>query len=175
MLLWVDIETTGLVPALGEILEVGLVITGDRLEFIDNFDIIVKPSNSQLLHDLPALVHEMHEKSGLLSDCMNIGVRAEEAERTLLSWLQNHPSTKGLPMCGSSVGFDRSWLEYHMGNLAAWWGYRTVDVSSIKELTRRWAPERVFLEPFEKKTHRPLNDLRYSLDEARHYMNEFFS
>ncbi len=173
MLAWVDIETTGLDPEMGSILEVGIIITGDRCEEIARESWIVRPLNAHHLITMPEEAARMHTRSGLMTDCLE-GLSLNRAERDIRSWLALYAAGKGGPMCGSSVHFDRAWLRHHMPSVFSWWGYRNIDISSVKELTKRWAPQFTTGSYKEKKGHRVLSDLEYTIEEARHYMENIF-
>lgn len=173
MLVWVDIETTGLDPRVDSILEVGFVMTDDDLHVKATYSVVVRPARRQ--EPTPGgIVHGMHTESGLLEDCEQIGVDPRLAEKSLRSWLESKIAAEASPMCGSSVHFDRAFLAEQMPSVAEWFAYRNIDISTIKELARRWRPEVVAAEPNPYKRHRVVPDLQDTLALARHYREKFF-
>ena len=174
MLAWVDTETTGLDGASDLLLEVGIVLTDDELNFIDQKDIIVGHIPERRLLQMIPLVQTMHRESGLWHDVLQSRFDAPSAEAVMVAWLAERiaPDT---PMCGSTISFDRErFLRPQMPSLEALFHYRTIDVSSFKETARRFAPS-VYDEwqeiKSEIKAHRTLSDCYESIEEYKFYLS----
>lgn len=181
MIAWVDLETTGLDARLERVLEVGLVLTDDRLN--------VMSRTSTLIHQQPGwetrlipLVREMHEKSGLIQAIYEAGADAPlkvDAESLLLGWLFDQMEAYGftngeLPLGGSSVHFDRGFMELYFPALYRQFHYRSIDVSTVKELCRRWYPDIFKMAPAKQERHRVIPDLDDTLAELRFYEDWMF-
>lgn len=181
MMVWTDVETTGLDERRGHLLEVALVVTSDDLVELDCARCLVKPvvceSWDEFVAGLDPVVREMHTKSGLLDEVGRLGPgnSASRVEVELLGWLHRLPekwTTLSLwetPLCGSTVGFDRRWLRAHMPDLEAAFYYRSVDVSGLVELSSRWAPGVWARRPKKKEAHRALDDAREAIDYLRYF------
>lgn len=180
MLIWIDTETTGLDPETDELLEIALVVTDDDLHEVARFRSVLKQENFQP-SALDDFVLEMHVKSGLIDDLKKAEFTVEEIEDLLVDFLSTQYGEyelKTTPLAGSSVGFDRAFLKVQMPRLEQLLSYRTVDVSSIKELANRWN------RPLQKKrkkemsgngiAHRALDDILYSIEETRYYRKHLF-
>ncbi len=168
-LVWIDCEMTGLDLAVDELVEIAVIVTDSELVPVhDGFSIVIKP-HASALDNMGAFVTEMHTSSGLISE-IDGGVSAEEAELKVLEYLQQH-ITEGQrpPLAGNSVGTDRSFLAKQMPRLDAFLHYRNVDVSSLKELARRWYPRVYFNAPPKEGSHRALTDIRESIRELTYY------
>jgi len=191
--LWVDTETTGLDPTMGMILEVGLIVTTTELDEIARTSVVIhrdsKHVNRFLDHDWTGEVRSMHQNSGLLSQVEASTIGPDAAEKYLIDWIDSvERSTvgeqddrtgeaverevgrvRGGPMCGSTVAFDRAWLEAWMPGLAACWHYRNVDVSGLRTVAREWcAPAVIDGLPHWRGMHRVLPDLEDSITLARY-------
>lgn len=172
-LVWVDIETTGLDPTTDSVLEVGLVITDAELQVTATTSRVIAPTR-RLLEHAEHVVRDMHDRSGLAHELRDgWGLAKQDVEATLCTWLADRITPRTSPMCGSSVNFDRRFLEEQMPNLAALFHYRMVDVSTIKELVRRWHPD--LRMPPRKGAHRALQDIADSIEELRFYRHQFFA
>ncbi len=177
MLTWIDIETTGLDPDLDAILELSVMITGDRLEMMAKRNYIIKPFNFTMsMAAAPDLVREMHEKSGLIQDVLDRGMSYEAVNADLCEWYKIHLAQGKSPMCGSSVHFDRGFLRRRFPDFEAMFHYRNIDISTIKELVTRWCPEKEWpgMGEDNPKRHRGLDDLSHTLAEARWYYEHLF-
>lgn len=173
-MLFIDIETTGLDPQEEIILEVGLSLVDPGLNVIDDISHVIKIADT-LPESCGKIVQDMHTKSGLWDDCINNGLDGREVENLLVEWLRGKGyEPQSSPWCGSSVSFDRGFIEPDMPKLAAEFHYRQIDVSTVKELCRRFNP-RVFefLPEPDIKAHRVLSDLRWSIAELKYYTDNF--
>ena len=182
MLVWVDLETTGITPREHRILEMAMVITDDDLNVVDEFSRGIKQPYrpaSGFRSSMPPDVLLMHQKSGLLDEvaAANYDVEAVEAEMRVFMeasvGLASPNIRKRPPMAGSSVHFDRSFLEVHMPALVGHFHYRNFDVTSFGEAARRWYPDE-FVEPEKQRLHRALPDLHDTLAEMRYIRSTFF-
>jgi oligoribonuclease (3'-5' exoribonuclease) len=183
VIVWTDIESTGLDENKGHLLEVALVATDDDLNERTFTSVVVRPVGISIgAVEMPLVVREMHEKSGLLKDVAdeNVAMRLYEGEQFLVDWLA---STFGriedllqVPLAGSTIGFDRRWLSIHMPNVQKRFNHRSIDVSSFTELASRWAPSVYANRPKQEKgvAHRALEDVRNSIEYLRYYRQSGF-
>lgn len=176
MIAWADIETTGLDEHVEHLLEVALIITDDQLEERACTSVVVKPLGARLDElNIPLVVREMHEKSGLLADVEKIGIERPEAEAHLLRWLQTEfkevEGLRNIPMAGNTIAFDRRWLRRQMPELERTFLHVMIDVSSIGMLAQRWAPHIHTERPRQPRgvAHRALDDIRHSIKTLRYY------
>jgi len=170
-----DLEMTGLEPDRHVIVEIATVITDDDLNVIADGPDLVIHANDEQLAEMGDFVTEMHTKSGLLPAIVSSTVSVEEAEAATLAFLKEHiAEERTIPLCGNSIGTDRRFLQEYMPALEAFLHYRNVDVSTIKELAKRWNPN-VLAAMTEKDTsHRALDDIRESIAELVHYREALF-
>lgn len=178
-LAWIDLETTGLDPQRDRILEVGVIVTDDDLVEKDRISMLVGPEDSRhsefwvdsMVRGMKRDVVEMHTRSGLIDDLRSGRCKHIRAvEDTVLAFLIQHEPSGKVPMCGSSVHFDRRFLQEHMVWLESWFHYRNIDVSSLNEAAKRWSP--LFyrtVEELKRESHRVLDDLEDSIELARHH------
>ncbi|MDR2252587.1 MAG: oligoribonuclease [Bifidobacteriaceae bacterium] len=168
-IVWVDCEMTGLDLTRDALIEIAVVVTDSALTPLgDGVDIVIKPP-ARALAEMSEYVRDMHRASGLLS-LLDAGVTLAEAEARVMEYLRAYaPQAGKAPLAGNSVGTDRGFIERDMPRLAAHLHYRTIDVSSLKELTRRWYPRVYFAAPVKLGGHRALGDIRDSIDELRYY------
>ncbi|WP_166983472.1 oligoribonuclease [Paramicrobacterium fandaimingii] len=173
-LVWIDCEMTGLDVSVDELVEVAVVITDFDLNIIDEgFDIVIKPNDSAL-SNMNDFVTEMHRSSGLLEEIPE-GVSLADAEYQVLEYIQKHvPEERKAPLAGNTIGTDRAFLARYMPRLDAHLHYRNVDVSSIKELSRRWFPRAYFNAPKKDGGHRALADILESIRELQYYRQIVF-
>jgi oligoribonuclease len=171
-LIWIDLEMTGLDPERHVILEIASLVTDQALNIISEGPCISIHPEAEALSSMDEWSREHHHRSGLLDRAQNSPYDHQAAERSTLSFLSHH-SRKGLsPLCGNSIWQDRRFLIKHMSELEAFFHYRNIDVSSIKELVRRWYPA---IPRFRKqKTHTALSDIRESIAELRYYREKVF-
>ena len=173
-LVWVDCEMTGLDPERDEIVEIACIVTDAELTELDaGISLVVKPSDEPLA-SMDDVVVRMHTESGLLDEIPD-GIALADAEAQVLDYVRTHvPEARKAPLAGSSVYVDRGFLAHYMPDLDAHLHYRLVDVSSIKELVRRWYPRVYFATPEKHGNHRALGDIRESIAELRYYRDAVF-
>lgn len=173
-LVWIDCEMTGLDLGADALIEVAALVTDSELNVLgEGVDIIIKPSD-QALEQMGDFVREMHTTSGLLEDLPQ-GISMREAEEMVLSYLREHvPAPRKAPLAGNSIGTDRAFLARDMPDLEGFVHYRNVDVSSIKELSRRWFPKAYYNAPAKSGNHRALADIQESIEELRYYREAVF-
>ncbi|WP_182524152.1 oligoribonuclease [Nocardioides dongkuii] len=173
-LVWIDCEMTGLDLGVDALIEVAALVTDFDLNVLgEGVDIIVKPP-AEALDQMGDFVRTMHEKSGLLEELAG-GVSMEEAEERTLAYIREHcPDGSRPPLAGNTVATDRSFLARDMPTLEQFLHYRIVDVSSIKELSRRWFPRAYFQAPPKRGNHRALADIQESIEELRYYRDAVF-
>ena len=173
-LVWIDCEMTGLSLETDALVEVAALVTDFDLQVLgEGVDVIIKPP-PEALAQMVDFVRDMHTKSGLLEELEN-GVTLAEAERVVLDYVREHcaPDSRP-PLAGNTIGTDRSFLARDMKELEGFLHYRVVDVSSIKELSRRWFPRAYFQAPAKRGNHRALADIRESIEELRYYREAVF-
>jgi oligoribonuclease len=173
-LVWIDCEMTGLDLAHDALIEIACLVTDGDLNVLDEgVDLVIKPPAEALDH-MPEVVREMHTASGLLAELPS-GVTLAEAQDQVLGYVRSHiPEPKKAPLCGNSIATDRSFIARDMPMLDAYLHYRMVDVSSIKELARRWYPRVYFASPPKHGGHRALADVKESIQELRYYRETVF-
>jgi oligoribonuclease len=173
-LVWIDCEMTGLNTEVDCLVEVAVVITNSELEVLDSgLDLVIKPTDEGLAN-MSDFVRDMHTKSGLIEE-FETGLDLAEAERLVLEYVQRFvPDPRTAPLAGNSIGTDRMFLNKHMPALDQHLHYRNIDVSSIKELSRRWFPRVYFNLPKKVGDHRALADILESIEELRYYRKTVF-
>jgi oligoribonuclease len=173
-LVWIDCEMTGLDLGADALIEVAALVTDFELNVLgDGVDVIIKPSQESL-DQMVEFVRSMHEKSGLLDELAD-GMTLAEAEEQVLAYIKEHcPDGSRPPLAGNTVATDRSFLARDMPGLESFLHYRIVDVSSIKELSRRWYPRAYFAAPTKRGNHRALADIQESIEELRYYREAVF-
>jgi oligoribonuclease len=173
-LVWIDCEMTGLDLGADALIEVAALVTDFELNVLgDGIDIIVKPP-PEAIDQMNDFVRDMHEKSGLSRE-LDSGVTLEEAEERVLAYIKEHcPDGSRPPLAGNTVATDRAFLARDMPTLETFLHYRIVDVSSIKELSRRWFPRAYFQAPAKRGNHRALADIQESIEELRYYREAVF-
>jgi oligoribonuclease len=174
-LVWIDCEMTGLDNSRDQLVEIAVIVTDAELNELDEgVNIIICPPDLSILEGMDPIVQEMHTSSGLL-ELIPGGVSLAEAEAQILGYVREHvPEARKAPLAGSSVYVDRGFLARDMPELDAHLHYRLVDVSSVKELARRWYPRTYFASPEKKGNHRALGDIRDSIAELRYYREAVF-
>jgi oligoribonuclease len=173
-LVWIDCEMTGLDLRVDALIEVALLITDAELNVVgDGVDLVIKPPQDAL-DTMPDVVRAMHTGSGLL-DALPSGITLAEAQEQLLVAVREFvPEVRKAPLCGNSIATDRGFIARDLPALDDHLHYRMIDVSSIKELARRWYPRVYFASPAKKGGHRALADIRESIEELRYYREALF-
>ncbi len=168
-IVWVDCEMTGLEITVDEICEIGVVVTDGELNLLDpGLQLVIKPSG-KALRNMGDFVRQMHTDSGLLVEIPK-GISMAKAEKQVLEYIKQWVSEeRTAPLAGNSIGTDRMFLNRQMPNLDKFLHYRNIDVSSLKELSRRWFPRVYFQLPKKTGNHRALADILESIQELRYY------
>lgn len=174
VLVWIDCEMTGLDLSRDALVEVACIITDSELNRLDEgVDVVIKPP-PESLEQMSQVVREMHTASGLLPELAG-GVTLAEAESLVFDYIRRHvPEPKKAPLCGNSIGTDRTFIARDMPGVDSYLHYRMIDVSSIKELVRRWYPRVYFAAPEKQGGHRALADITESIRELRYYREAIF-
>ncbi len=173
-IVWIDCEMTGLHPQADALIEVAALVTDSELTVLgDGVQVVIKPP-AEALEQMNDLVRAMHTESGLL-DALAEGTTLAEAEKRVLEYVREWvPEPGKAPLAGNSVGTDRVFLLRDMPELEAYLHYRIIDVSSVKELARRWYPRAYFASPQKAGGHRALADITESIAELRYYREAVF-
>ncbi|UCM90231.1 oligoribonuclease [Streptomyces marincola] len=173
-MVWIDCEMTGLSLADDALIEVAALVTDSELNVLgDGVDVVIRPP-AAALESMPEVVRAMHTASGLLDE-LAAGTTLREAEDLVLDYIRRHaPEAGKTPLCGNSIGTDRGFLARDMPRLETHLHYRVIDVSSVKELARRWYPRAYFNSPEKSGNHRALADIRESIAELRYYREAIF-
>lgn len=171
-LVWMDMEMTGLDPDRDTVLEIATLVTDDDLNIIAEGPVFAVSQSEAILAGMDEWNQRTHGESGLLDRVRKSGVSLAEAESQTLQFIKAHVGEKTAPLCGNTVWQDRRFLFRHMPTLEAYLHYRIIDVSTLKELARRWQP--AIASGFRKQgAHTALADIRESLDELRYYRSTF--
>lgn len=170
-----DLEMTGLDPTSHVIVEIATIATDDELNIIEEGPDLVIHQPDDVLALMDPFVVNMHTTSGLLEMIKNSAVSHDQAVAETLAFIQKHsPEAGKIPLCGNSIGTDRRFLAKYMPDIENWLHYRCVDVSSVKELVRRWYPGLEHARPNKINSHRALDDVRESINELRFYREHIF-
>lgn len=174
LLVWIDCEMTGLSLESDALIEVAALVTDAELNVLgEGIDVIIAPEPEQLAQ-MSDFVRAMHEKSGLLTE-LDGGLTMADAEQRVLDYIRDFvPEGRKAPLAGNTIGTDRAFLLRDMPELEAHVHYRNVDVSSIKELARRWFPRVYYNTPGKSGNHRALADIQESIEELRYYRESLF-
>ena len=173
--MWIDCEMTGLDPVNDVLVEIAVVVTDADLQPLDPGIDIVIAATSDKLAAMPDVVREMHTASGLLAALDTATTSLADAERQVLDYIKRFvPERRKAPLCGNSIATDRSFIARYMRELDDHLHYRMIDVSSIKELARRWYPRIYFNAPAKHGGHRALADILESITELRYYRDAMF-
>jgi oligoribonuclease len=175
LLVWIDCEMTGLDLGRDALIEVAALVTDPDLNVLgDGVDVVIHAEDA-LLDGMFDIVREMHDKSGLTEQVRASTIGVEEAEDRIMSYLATHvPEPRSAPLCGNSIATDRGFLARDMPRLDAHLHYRMIDVSSIKELCRRWYPRTYYGQPPKGLAHRALADIKESIRELEFYRRTIF-
>jgi oligoribonuclease len=173
-LVWIDCEMTGLDLSRDALVEIACLVTdGDLKTLDDGINLVIKPP-AESLQTMPELVRQMHTTSGLLAE-LDAGITLDQAQEQVLAYIKGHvKDSRRVPLCGNSIATDRAFLARDMPELDTFLHYRMIDVSSIKELSRRWFPRAYFASPEKHGGHRALADIRESVQELRYYRDAVF-
>jgi oligoribonuclease len=176
VLIWMDLEMTGLDVEKDAIVEIAVQATSaTTLESLDDGLSVVVAQPPEVLAGMGDFVRQMHERSGLLTEIGTIGVPLEDAGRRTLEYIKGHaPAPRTVPLCGNSIGMDRRFLARYLPEIEEHLHYRSIDVSSLKELCRRWYPEPFKARPDKTEDHRALPDITASINELRYYRETIF-
>jgi oligoribonuclease len=175
LLVWIDCEMTGLDLGKDKLIEVAALVTDPELNVLgDGVDLVIHADDAAL-DAMPEVVRDMHAKSGLTEEVRRSAVTMAEAEEAVLAYVKEFvPNPRTAPLCGNSIATDRGFLARDMPALDAYLHYRMIDVSSIKELCRRWYPRVYFGQPSKGLAHRALADIRESIRELEYYRRSIF-
>lgn len=171
-LVWLDCEMTGLDPEHDRIIEIAVIVTDAKLVQRIEGPVLVIHQSDELLGGMDAWNKGTHGKSGLIDKVKASLISEEQAERQLIEFLAQYVTKSGSPMCGNSIGQDRRFLAKYMPKLEAFFHYRNLDVSTLKELSKRWAPA-VYKSFKKKQLHTALADVHESINELEHYRTHF--
>ena len=173
-LVWIDCEMTGLDLSRDALVEIACLVTDGDLKILDDgINLVIKPQ-AESLQTMPELVRQMHTTSGLLAE-LDAGITLDQAQEQVLTYIKGHiKDSRRVPLCGNSIATDRAFLARDMPELDTFLHYRMIDVSSIKELSRRWFPRAYFASPEKHGGHRALADIRESVQELRYYRDAVF-
>ncbi len=173
-LIWIDCEMTGLDLATDALVEIAVLVTDSELNVIgEGIDLVIQATDGQLA-SMNDFVREMHTSSGLITEIPK-GITVAAAEAQILAYLQSAATESGKsPLAGNSVSVDRNFIARDMPLLNAYLHYRTIDVSSLKELARRWYPKTYFAAPAKTGNHRALGDIQDSIAELAYYRQSLF-
>ncbi len=167
-LVWLDCEMTGLNPDIDRVIEIAVIVTGPNLECRTEGPVLVIHQSDVQLDKMDAWNKGTHGKSGLIAKVRSSTTTEEQAEAELIAFLKQYVPANGSPMCGNSIGQDRRFLVKYMPRLEAFFHYRNLDVSTLKELAKRWSPA-VYANFKKQQRHTALADVHESIDELEYY------
>ena len=173
-LVWLDLEMTGLDIRRHVIVEIAVIVTDVDLNPLDEgLDLVIHATEEELA-GMDDFVTKMHTKSGLINEIRASAVSVDDAHAQALAYVRSHiPTARTAPLCGNSIGADRRFLDSMMSELEEYLHYRSIDVSSLKELARRWNPAVYKKRPGKAEQHRALGDILESISELRFYRDNF--
>jgi oligoribonuclease len=175
VLVWMDLEMTGLDHTRDQIVEIATIVTDDDLQILDEGPDLVIHVPDPVLEAMERIVVDMHTKSGLLDAIRASTITLDDAGAQTLEFIRRHVTdARSVPLCGNSIGTDRRFLSAYLPAIEDYLHYRSVDVSSVKELVKRWYPDLVPRLPHKAGTHRALDDIRSSIEELRFYREAVF-
>mmetsp|Transcript_14523 Transcript_14523/g.18669 ORF Transcript_14523/g.18669 Transcript_14523/m.18669 type:complete len:182 (+) Transcript_14523:47-592(+) len=172
-LVWIDLEMTGLEPDTDVILEIATIVTDKQLNVLAEGPVLAIHQPDEVLDNMDEWCVNVHGNSGLIQRCRDSQVDEQEAVKQTIAFLESYVPAGKSPLCGNTIGQDRRFLVKYMKELEDYFHYRSIDVSTIKELIQRWQP--TILDGFEKKgTHQALDDIRESIEELVYYRKHVF-
>ncbi|MCY7295364.1 oligoribonuclease [Alteromonas sp. a30] len=172
-LVWVDMEMTGLNPETDRVIEIATIVTDSQLNIVAEGPVLAIHQDEAVFEAMDDWNTKTHGESGLVDKCLKSHITEEEAVKQTIAFLEKYVPKGKAPLCGNSIGQDRRFMIRHMPLLEDYFHYRVVDVSTVKELVRRWKPEA--LDGFSKKgTHTALEDIRESIQELAYYRENVF-
>jgi len=170
-----DLEMTGLDPARNVIVEIATIVTDDELNIVAEGPDLVLGATAEQLAEMDEVVRRMHTSSGLLTAIGKSTVTVEEASAATIEFLKAHiPNQGSVPLCGNSIAMDRRFLRHYAPALDDYFHYRTIDVSTVKELCKRWYRDSYSARPQKMTAHRALDDIRESVAELIYYREHLF-
>lgn len=172
-LVWIDCEMTGLDPIKNVLIEIAVLITDSELNLVAEGPQIVIHQKKSVMDAMDKWNRTHHGKSGLTEAVIKSAVSVSDAEQEVLKFVRKHCSKRTAPLCGNSIGQDRRFLDRYMPTLHEYFHYQSIDVSSVKQLTYRWFPDRCS-PPDKSDNHRAMGDIYESIDELRYYRKHFF-
>ncbi|AMG30860.1 oligoribonuclease [Grimontia hollisae] len=173
-LIWIDLEMTGLDPEVHKVIEIATIVTDAELKVLAEGPVLAIHQSDEELAKMDEWCTKTHTRSGLVERVKESTINEAQAVKETIAFLQEWVPAGVSPICGNSVGQDRRFLYKHMPDLERFFHYRTVDVSTIKELVRRWQPD--VLSGFKKQgAHLALDDIRESIEELRYYRSKIFT
>lgn len=173
-LIWIDCEMTGLNPEKERLIEIATIVTDSQINILAEGPVFAIRQSNELLAGMDSWNTKQHNASGLVARVKASLVTEAEAEAKTIEFLRQYVPAGKSPMCGNSVYLDRRFLELYMPNLEKYFHYRTVDVSTLKELALRWAP-RVYAGMQKESRHLALDDIRESIEELQYYREKLFN
>lgn len=173
-LVWIDMEMTGLNPDTDVVLEIATIVTDKNLNVLAQGPVLAIHQPDDLLDNMDEWCVKVHGESGLTQRCRQSNIDEQQAVQQTIAFLQQYVDKGKSPLCGNTIGQDRRFMVKYMAELEDYFHYRSIDVSTIKELIRRWKPE--VLNGFEKKgTHQALDDIQESIAELAYYRQHVFN
>lgn len=171
-LIWIDLEMTGLDPAIDVIIEIATIVTDAHLKILAEGPVLAIHQSNSVLANMNTWCITQHGRSGLTERVRCSNISCADAEQQTLTFLEDYLDPGESPMCGNTIGNDRRFIDKYMPALGAFFHYRNIDVSTLKELARRWQPQ--LLQGFSKaETHLALDDVRESIQEMAYYREHF--
>ena len=175
MLVWMDLEMTGLDPTVHVIVEIATMVTDDELNIVAEGPDLVVHQPPEALGAMDEIVRTMHARSGLTQAIETSVVTLADAGAATLDFIKAHvPEPRTVPLCGNSIATDRRFLAAYLPDIERWLHYRSIDVSTVKELCRRWYPDALRTAPQKQGSHRAAGDIRESIAELAHYRDTIF-